>query len=1451
MSSIKLTIIKLDLVKSSSSTSVIEEELGVDGTRLFTNQIKEFVEKAFNSVITSSQYEGLYKKPQYDKYKPLGGDGYLISFQDVKNAYQFVETFCKSVEEHNTQAGRKKRIFRIGATTGNVDYDESNLEEIVGHKVLYTVSRLVTSKPGWFYVDKTTFDELPENLKQKFTEEFVKGKEHEGNIQAWRCQMIFDVSLPTPEPTVREINDKSGRQLLKGADNSRSQYERRLTDISNFVGREDEREKLKKWIVQENNRMIAIVGIGGLGKSALAKKFTQDEFEKNSATRNLTGGGIGKSSLVAKVTENIQDEFKDEFKKVIWLSLIDDPSIEEILKDLIKDVSDQRETVFSLEKLLFYIKENRYLIVLDNVETLMEEKRNDDIVGHFRTNRKEYEQMFESLILREHKSCFLLTSREIPQRILDLAGDKTRLVKILRLKGLKTDEGKQIFERFDCKVKSDDDWKKIVDFYDGNPLALELAASHIKQQYDGKISEFWNGKQIVFDNIEKLLDWHFNRLSIEAKEVMYWLAINREASSSDELSKDTNYATLNLSKFIQARIRQSIPLIEIEDEVGTKRIGLQPVILEFMIGKIIKKVCREIIQKKPDIFNTHALSKAFVKDSLRHTNNRLILIKIINKVKVLLDSGKSVTSEQAKREKIESVLTREGLFEELENSDDSVNKKDKELLNESLIQCLLNDANKDESLESKLMNIVVILKQQDSLKNRYAASNILNLLCQIQRKENEKVQNITLSDYDFSGLEIRQAYLRGINLPGVNFTECTFINSIFTQDFDRIKSLAFSPKHPEREKVYLLTGHSDKKARLWDVENGNLLFVCHEHTDWIRAVAFSPTCEFFATGSDDQTIRLWNLKASLNDTTGQGRCIGESLKGHTKWIWSLAFSPDDTLLASASADNTVKLWDVSDVKKTKFIRDLKGHKNQVLSISFSADAQFLASGSADKTAKLWNVKTRKCTQTFKGHTDAVESVSLSKDGRYLASGSKDATIKIWDLETGKCIKTFDEHQKQVKSVCFSPADEGLLVSGSSDGDIMLWNVNKLEYIKTLEGHTDIIEVVRFSHDGLMIASGGDDRETKLWSVPEKQCLRTLRGFTNWIWSVAFSPDDRTLASANGDWTVRLWDIEEQKECCLSPKEHTSAAMSVAFRKGGKILASCSDDQTIKLWSMEKDQQGSTKNLVGIHTNSEGHKDRIKCVCFSPDGSKLVSAGYDTKIILWDVEPGDNPRLGEHKELGKHENQIWSVVFSPDGKLLASCSNDNTIKLWDVSTRECLVTLPDHEDDVWSVAFNHDGTLLASGSEDKTVKLWDITNPKYVTCLHTLKGHGEWIWSVAFSPNGELVASGSGDNTVRLWDVKTGKCLRKFDDHKDCVWTVAFSHNSQILASGSSDETIKLWDVSDPRNANLKADLRAKRPYEDMNIRGAKWFTQSNTEAELTELTEPIKNSLKALGAVEN
>jgi WD40 repeat protein/nucleoside phosphorylase len=1178
--------------------------------------------------------------------------------------------------------------------------------------------------------------------------------------------------------------DRGIGEVSIGVGDSISPFQNRPTSIANFVGRDQEIEQLEKWIIEKRHQMVAIVGIGGMGKSALAKAVA------------FTKGGIGKTTLAAKVTEKIQHKFES----TIWISLINNPSLEETLKALLKEASKQQKTDFTstdegMSSLFSYLNKYRYLIVLDNVESIMC-KGDKDRIGEFLEEREDYSRFFNKIGQMDdisgqpgHRSCFLITSREKPKNIIRMHDDENIPVKILDLEGLNIVDGKKIFKRFNCHTEIEDEWEKIIiRYYSGNPLALELAAGMIKEEYEGDISEFLITEKIIFDDLEKLLDWHFERLSLEEKEIMYWLAINRYPSSLLELNQDTITKTkIKLDKFILGPLKRRIPLI-VDEEKDNKRFSLQPVLIEFMTDKLIGEVCEEIIQESPMLLSSHALSKASAKDSVRHAQNRLIL-------KVILDR--------------------------------------------------LND--KSTAIESHLLKIISNFKRQSiPLAGSYAAGNILNLLCQMQRKEGKKVQTITLKGYDFSGLEIRQAYLRGVNLPEVNFANSKFVDSIFTQAFDRVKSLAFSPKDLETQKIYLLTGHADRKARVWDVENGHFLFGCGQHTDWIRAVAFSPTGKIFATGSDDQTVRLWDLEASLQgDQKGRGYWIGEPLKGHAKWIWSIAFSPDGSLLASASADQTVKLWNVRDPETPTLVGNLVGHTNEVLSVCISSDGRFIASASTDKTAKLWDIGTHACINTFEGHTDAVESVSLSQDGRLLATGSKDKTIRLWDVNTQECIRILKGHTKQVKSVCFSPSEDAarLLVSASNDYDIRLWNTTTdttiFECIDTLDEHTDIVEVVRFSLDGQIFASGGDDRETKLWGSQDGkwQCLRTLRGVTNWVWSVAFSPDGSMLASAHGDYTVRLWNFEEKK-CHALPKEHTSAAMSVAFRHDGEILASCSDDQAIKFWAIRENK--GIKDLDCIYSKSEAHTDKIKSLYFSSDGSKLASAGYDRVIKLWNIESGDDLRLSKPVELIGHENQIWSIAFSPNGQLLASCSTDGTIKLWDICTCECLITLSDHNDDVWSVAFNHDGTLLASGSEDKTIRLWNIKDPKNAQpFMEPLTGHTQWIWSVAFSPDGRQVASGSGDFTIRLWDIETGECLKvldkKLDGHTDCVWTVAFSPDGQLLASGGSDEKIKIWNVGDPRNASLSTTLRPDRPYEKMNIRGV-------------ELTEPTKRSLIALGA---
>jgi tricorn protease-like protein len=282
-----------------------------------------------------------------------------------------------------------------------------------------------------------------------------------------------------------------------------------------------------------------------------------------------------------------------------------------------------------------------------------------------------------------------------------------------------------------------------------------------------------------------------------------------------------------------------------------------------------------------------------------------------------------------------------------------------------------------------------------------------------------------------------------------------------------------------------------------------------------------------------------------------------------KWSFeSVAFSPDGRRLASGSWNNTIKLWDVATGQE---VRTLSGHNSGVLSVAFSPDGRLLASASGDHTVKLWDVETGQEVRTLREHTDVVRSVAFSPDGRLLASGSDDHTVKFWNVATGQEVRTLRGHTDEVRSVAFSP-DGRLLASASSDQTVKLWDVETGQAVRTLRGHTDWVWSVAFSPDGRLLASASSDQTVKLWDVETGQEMRTLRGHTDWVWSVAFSPDGRLLASASSDYMVKLWDVATGQEV-RTLSGHNGPVLSVAFSPDGRLLASGSWDGTVRIWGI--------------------------------------------------------------------------------------------------------------------------------------------------------------------------------------------------------------------------------------------------------------------------------------------
>ncbi len=534
------------------------------------------------------------------------------------------------------------------------------------------------------------------------------------------------------------------------------------------------------------------------------------------------------------------------------------------------------------------------------------------------------------------------------------------------------------------------------------------------------------------------------------------------------------------------------------------------------------------------------------------------------------------------------------------------------------------------------------------------------------------------------------------------------------------------------------------------------------HQQKVGIIAWSPDGKMLASGSADGTIKLWNEDGKELKT----------FKHNSRDVYSVAWSPDSKMLAFGSRDGTIKLWN----KDGQELKMLKGHKDEVLSVAWSPNGKILASGSRDGTIKLWN-KDGQELKTLK-HSSVVRSVAWSPDGKILASGSADKTIKLWNKD-GQELKTL-KHSAEVWSISFSP-DRTLLalVSGSDAKTIKLWSAVDGKELWSHKAHSDYVRSVVWSPDGKMLASASIDKTVKLWSLEGKE-LRTIKN-SSWVESAAWSPDGKMLAWGSNDGSIKLWALEGKELKTLTG--HDDVVRSVNFSADGRMLASGSDDNTVKLWNIEG------KELPRIQGS---HRDKVYSVAWSPDGKMLAWGSADKTIKVWSLVNGD-------KELWKHKERsnVRSVSFSPDGQLLASTSG-STIKLWNKDGKE-IATLKGHKQEVLSVSFSHDGQMLASGSRDSTIKIWNKDGKE----LKTLRGHRGEVRSVAWSPDGKMLASGSTDKTIKLWSLENRKELWTSNGGDGWVYSVSFSPDGKMLASGSDYGAIKLWSLEGKELMRLK------------------------------------------------
>ena len=1092
-----------------------------------------------------------------------------------------------------------------------------------------------------------------------------------------------------------------------------------------FYGRQEHLQKLNRCLLSDECQLIAVTGLGGVGKTTLAATLFRQFAQPDHSSQ--------------------PNEPPRAYHFLMWRSLINAPPLEDILHTWLNTLSGQEITDMpatiteQLFLLLSYLKEKRCLLVLDNVESILDGRQPG---GQFLAGYEGYAQLLQLVGGSSHQSTLLITSRELPQKVSQLA-NRFNHVRHYPLVGLPNESGKDLLRAHGLTC-SEAKLAQLNHQYSGNPLALQLVADTVQTMLGGDV-DMMLMETAVFGDIRDILNEQFNRLRPLEAQLLTWLAVEREPISALTLWQNLAFQP-HKRQFLEAlqtlHMRSLIEQVSPPNRADSSHYTLQNVVMEFVTSHLVETVCQEIISGTVNLLQQFALIKAHTREYVQESQRRLLL--------------------------------------------------------EPVAHWLTNQLGQT-GAAAKLHKLRHVLQTESACVPGYAGANILHLLLALD----ENLQDTDFSQLTIRQADLRYAMLHGVSFRGCNLDGSIFRDTfgivatvafspdgkllaacandgsitfwqlhayqphlIIQQESGFPLDIAFSP-----DGQLLAGAGSDRIVRVWDVMTGQLIQQFEEHTGQITAVVFSPDSTRLYSSSDDLTIRVWDMhsKQLLHQIptpdifilalaiSPNGRILAGSgydgklflwhtdtgtihlrLKANNKKIKTLAFNPKGDLLASGGEDYAVRIWQVNNGEE---LAALQLHTNFVLSVTFHPDGNTLASSSADKTIRLWDWRQKRTVRILSGSSNWVKSIAYNHDGSILASGGYDRTIRLWQSSHGQLLHALKGLLKNINEVSISP-DGKWLANAAYDQPVRLWAMHNGRLHHIFQGHHGSVRRLIFSPDSSILAVSGDDSDIRLWHTASGKLLHTFTVDDHFVRTLAFSPNGRFLAIGAGleHGTLLLADTKTYHLHPQAQPIRTGLKANICFSPNGQWLAFSDDNHTLKLLDMA-DRSIQAKGL--------GHQALICSIQFSPDGSLLTSQDRDGTLFLWQLN--DEGSLTEQAKIqgqGPIAN-YWNLVFSPDGSKIAFQINGNQVGILNTENGHVDQIIEEPLFGEHSLAFHPDSTSLITSSENGRLRLWAKQTG---TCQTTLLE--DVVGTIAMGKNGRL-AHGGDDGVIRIWNMQTG------------------------------------------------------------------------------------------------